>query len=253
MAHRWRTFALAAAVLTGAVAPVAAGAPATAAPPARVVLYGDSLPWEAQSHFRWPVAAAGVAVRTVTYGGSALCDWAPRALDDADDTDVAVISVSGNATSPCMRPAGLQPSPDVIVQRTLAEAEELTVLLARSGTRVVWVGPPAVGTGVDVPRRLAAGFAAIPTRHANAAYVDAGNAVAPGGRFARTLPCLAFEGPEQGCAGGRIRVRSDDLVHFCPGDAPATEPVVDGCAGWSSGAARFGWAMAAAALSTVGD
>jgi hypothetical protein len=230
------------------VATPADGLATGAAVPKRVVLYGDSLAWEARSHFVSALSGVGgVRARTSTYGGTALCDWAPYVLRDTASTELAVVSVSGNALTPCMQPGGRPPTPDEIVGRYLADAESLTAALAGTGTRVLWVGPPAFA-GSDVPRRLAAGFADLAQRHPNAAYVDAGDAVAPGGVFTPTLPCATGEGPAHGCAGGVITVRSVDGGHFCPGDPQAVGGVIDGCRGWSSGAVRFGRAMAAAAV-----
>ena len=72
-------------------------------------------------------------------------------------------------------------------------------------------------------------------------YVDAGRAVVEGDRFTATLPCLPSEGPAEGCVDGRIRVRALDGVHFCPvREGPGT----DHCPVYSSGAVRFGLAMA---------
>ena len=228
------------------------GGTAAAAPATRVALYGDSLAWEARSHFTGALAGnSSVTVRTATMGGTALCDWVPHVLAEAERTDLVVISVSGNAFTPCMRPDGWDPDDDEVVRRYLADAESLMVALASSGTRVLWTGSPAMGQGRDRPRRLADGFAALAQRHPNASYVDTGDSVAPGGIYTATLPCLPEEGTAQGCTDGRIRVRADDTSHFCPGDGPADGGVVDGCQGWSSGAVRYGRALADAALRNI--
>ena len=72
-------------------------------------------------------------------------------------------------------------------------------------------------------------------------YVDAGQAVLDGGRFTATLPCLPSEGPAEGCVDGRIPVRALDGLHLCP---VRTSQGSDRCPVYSSGAARFGLAMA---------
>ena len=61
------------------------------------------------------------------------------------------------------------------------------------------------------------------------------------GRFTQTLPCDPGEpcGPD-----GRIVVRAPDGVHFCP---HPTEPA-GLCAVYSSGARRFGYAVASGDL-----
>jgi hypothetical protein len=70
-----------------------------------------------------------------------------------------------------------------------------------------------------------------------ARYVDAGQPVVDRGRFTETLPCL----PAEGRADGRIPVRALDGVHLCP---LRTRQGKDRCRIYSSGAARFGFAMA---------
>ena len=50
---------------------------------ATVILYGDSLAWEAQDSFRAALAARGISdVTTETFGGTAICDWLPQMRHD---------------------------------------------------------------------------------------------------------------------------------------------------------------------------
>ena len=77
-----------------------------------------------------------------------------------------------------------------------------------------------------------------------ATYVDAGAAVLENGRFTETLPCLPGEGPAQGCRHGEIQVRAADGAHFCPDVIYPPGDPAGACAVWSSGAFRFGAAMA---------
>ena len=72
-------------------------------------------------------------------------------------------------------------------------------------------------------------------------FVDAGQAVLDGGRFTATLPCLPSEGAGDECVDGRIPVRALDGLHLCP---VRTSQENDRCPVYSSGAARFGLAMA---------
>ena len=78
---------------------IAAAVP-TLAPPAgprledvTVILYGDSLAWEAKDFFRDRLVAAGVGdVRLETYGGTAICDWFDEMQRDAVEvTDDVVV------------------------------------------------------------------------------------------------------------------------------------------------------------------
>src|SRR5690606_22920164 len=73
-----------------------------------VVLYGDSLAWEAREHF----AAAfhgrpDVRVVTRTFGGTAICDWLDVMRDDVDELapGAVILESSGNALTSCMRDA----------------------------------------------------------------------------------------------------------------------------------------------------
>ena len=86
-------------------------------------------------------------------------------------------------------------------------------------------------------------------RHPSARYVDAGASVLDAdGRWTRTLPCL----PTEPCTGGTDRdgagvnvVRSPDGGHFCPsGRAEVRQGVTEPCSVFSSGALRYGTAMA---------
>ena len=72
-------------------------------------------------------------------------------------------------------------------------------------------------------------------------FVDAGQAVLDRGRFTATLPCLPSEGAGDGCVDGRIPVRALDGLHLCP---MRTSLGDNRCPVYSSGAARFGLAMA---------
>jgi hypothetical protein len=71
-----------------------------------VVLYGDSLASESQTHFVAALRSSGMSdVRMRTFGGTALCDWLDEMRADAVDLrpSVAVIEFSGNAFTPCMQ------------------------------------------------------------------------------------------------------------------------------------------------------
>ena len=79
-------------------------------------------------------------------------------------------------------------------------------------------------------------------------YVEAGAAVLDRGSWTKTLPCL----PDEPCTGGADAagspvsvVRAPDGVHFCPAAPAAINGVTGDCPVWSSGAFRFGTAMAA--------
>ena len=95
-------------LLTLAVAPtVRASAPATRP---RVLLFGDSLAWEAQDYFRYFGDARGLDARTYVAGGTAICDYLPQMADLADShPDAVLVAFSGNSITPCMTgPDGTQ-------------------------------------------------------------------------------------------------------------------------------------------------
>ena len=110
-ARRAGVFALAVAVLSMGAAAVLAPARAgtsnalTAGSGARVILYGDSLAWEAEASFRGALAADDFSVTTETFGGTAMCDWLPQMRLDAAHVrpQAIVVEFSGNAITPCMR------------------------------------------------------------------------------------------------------------------------------------------------------
>jgi hypothetical protein len=111
-----------------------------------------------------------------------------------------------------------------------------------AGAWVVLVGQPVRDPRFDADLEVA-GINAVYQEYAEAmsrvSYVDAGQFVeAPDGRYTDRLPCLDLD---IDCApDGTTLVRSDG-IHFCP--VIGTLP----CPVWSSGAARFGLGIAAAA------
>jgi hypothetical protein len=113
---------------------------------------------------------------------------------------------------------------------------------------VYLVGAPVTRTEApgDPGARLRELYRRVARTHPGTTYVPAGEAVLDHGRWTATLPCLPSEGAELGCRDGRIPVRAVDGAHFCPTVVRAAAGVVARCPVWSSGAFRFGMAMAAA-------
>ena len=84
-------------------------------------------------------------------------------------------------------------------------------------------------------------------------YVDAGAAVLDHGAWTSVLPCRS----DEPCTGGAHAtgkpvnvVRAVDGTYFCPAPSDAVRAVTGECSVWSSGAFRFGTAMAD---SVIGD
>jgi len=218
------------------------------------VLYGDSLSWEAAGGFQLELRR-DARVRISAVPGAAVCDLLPLVEQDADNPPtVAVLQFSGNNTTSCMQgPDGEPLVGDALLDRYTADAEAVTSLLVGAGSSVIWAGSPVTRTGgqaATLNERYRAIAEAAAARGEPVRYTPADTAVlTPDGRYTDTLPCLAFEGPDRGCVDGRIRVRAPDGVHFCPtgGDGSAPCPV------WSSGAFRFGTAMADAVQEALGE
>ena len=79
---------------------------------------------------------------------------------------------------------------------------------------------------------------------------DAGASVnSPTGTFALDLPCLASEPCTNDHRPGYTQVRSTDGIHLCPGTH--TNAYLR-CSRYASGAVRFGHALAAPVIATLG-
>jgi hypothetical protein len=242
----------------GAAPPIDLVEPRPAVPPpdATVVLYGDSLAAEAESFFVERLRAGGVAdVRTRTFGGTAICDWLDTMRRDAADLhpDVVVVEFSGNALTPCMMRedgASLAIDHDALHAKYLVDAQEVARIFAADRTEVYFVGAPR-GRAAEARNEpdidwFNSMYQAIAAAVPNAAYIDAGATVLSNGRWTETLPCLPSE-PCTGPAGSNV-VRAPDGAHFCPGAAEAVRGVTMVCNVWSSGAYRYGSAIAEGVL-----
>lgn len=213
-----------------------------------VVLYGDSLAWEARHAFAFALAGhPDVQVLTRTFGGTAICDWAATMRNDvlAVRPGIVVVQFSGNAFTGCMRDASDTPlSGDALLERYRADASAAADLFVAGGTEVVFAGAPIPRDhAIDGPStvaRINEVYRQVASVHDGVAYIDAGAAVLADGVWTPTLPCL----PAEPCDDGRAHVRAPDGLHFCPAGADADRGVTGECPVWSSGAFRFGGALA---------
>ena len=235
------------ALLAAAVVVVAAGRSNR-----RVILYGDSLAFEARDVFALSLQRGNdVEVVDRTYGGTAICDRLDRMRRDLHDLQpsAVVLEFVGNNVTPCMRGPNGPLTGEDLLRKYRDDARRATRIFAGAGVRVYWMGAPSTATteepvfaGVRHGYEAESGrltFATPPLPRVR--YVDAGLAVLDGGRFAATLPCLPSEGAGEGCVDGHIPVRARDGLHFCP---VRTGPGDDRCPIYSGGAVRFGLAMA---------
>ncbi len=222
-------------------------------PPVRIVLYGDSLAVEAQSAFEMAVTGNGRAeVRLRTFVGTAICDHFEAMRIDLREfhPDAVVMEFSGNALTPCVNHEPLT-STDVC-RRYHSDADAVMAIYEPLGVPVYWVGTPisrnAAESGDPNWALLNQMYSELPRRYAGAFYVNAGQAVMRDGKYTDELPCLSYE-PCQGIPDAVTgepsnRVRSPDGMHFCPVRADAGDGSTSTCPVWSSGAWRFGLAMA---------
>ena len=224
--------------------------------PALVVLWGDSLAWQAKEPFAFAVGhSVNARVEIHAFPGTATCDW----LADMEHTiatervTAAVLEFSGNALTPCMKDTtGAAVAGAAYLAKYTADTVQALTILRDAGVSAVLVGaPPHRG---ELPESAGAQLRTTYRYLADrtgAAFVDAGAAVLDHGRYTETLPCLLAEGPAQGCHDGQITVRAPDGAHFCPHVVfPADDPAGE-CAVWSSGAFRFGVAMAAPVVARI--
>ncbi|HEX6166871.1 MAG TPA: hypothetical protein VFZ30_08795 [Acidimicrobiales bacterium] len=227
-------------------------------PDGLVVLYGDSLSAEAAPAFVDELARitdAEVVVRAVP--AEAPCDAHDEMQDDlALRPTVVVIQFVGNSATRCtLDPDGDRLEGRALVDRTVQDVRAATEMFATNGSRVVLVGGPDVpglpgnpGLGVaEAYNGLVnewAGRDLGRVRYADAAATVTG----PDHAFTETLPCRSDEGEAEGCRDGRVVVRSEDRIHFCPGAASGPA-----CPVPSPGARRFGLEMARVTRMALGD
>lgn len=246
---------------------VPAPAPATPAPAAVasapvIGIYGDSIAFQS---IPWSDAAIhdrGLRVRGLRFPGLAACDVVPSVLADlsaprAHRPRVVVVSSVGNSVTECMRTeaGGLAEvnSPEYLTAyddalRAIAEAT------AVAGVPMLFTWGPSsspFGETWDGSGHIALIAAALADEHPHLRVVDVGASVmGADGDYGVYLPCLADETADDGCVDGEIRVRvSEADGHFhCRESETAPSGWPRPCPVYSSGARRYGEALAAAAL-----
>ena len=219
-----------------------------------VVLYGDSLAWEARHVFEHALADEPVEVVTRTFGGTAICDWLDEMADDAATLrpGLVILEFVGNNYTPCMQDASGAPVVgQALVDRYGDDAAAAVATFASADTEVVFAGAPisqpATATLDLHLAPLNAVYEELARELDGVGYTDAGAAVLDDGTWTATLPCLRIEpcadGDGESGAGHNV-VRAPDGLHFCPANEDAPRGVTGDCPVWSSGAFRFGAALA---------
>jgi hypothetical protein len=219
-----------------------------------VVLYGDSLAWEARHFFELALTDQPVKVVTRTFGGTAICDWHDEMADDATTLrpGLVIIEFVGNNFTPCMQDATGQPlAGAALVDNYANDAATAIATFAPIDAQVVFAGAPISSpamTSLDLHRApLNEVYEQLGRHFERVRYVDAGSAVLDDGAWTATLTCL----PSEPCPNERDEtgtavnvVRAPDGLHFCPANAAADRGVTGDCPVWSSGAFRFGTELA---------
>ena len=184
-----------------------------------------------------------------TFPMTAICDWLPAMAGMVAQTrpDLLVLVFNGNRRTPCMLGTdGQSLAGQALLVKYRRDALTAIGIAARAGAQTLLVGGPVFRTDsaqIGVGRV----YADIAARLPGVDYVDAGEVVAPGDRFAERLPCQSIDrghcDPD-----GMVAVRSADGIHFCPGRGGARRP----CPVWSSGAYRYAAAIEGPAARALG-
>lgn len=234
-----------------------------------VLVFGDSLAWEASDHLQ-TLFAADVDVRLAVAGGTAICDYSAEVRRAAATLHprMVVLAFSGNSLTTCMLPPPGTPNDQRwIVAKYRRDLATIVDALGPMGVSMTVVGaPPRLDRVADpVLRPEVWTVGALPTnmvsvetnvnavyegaavdarsRGFDVGYVDGGRWLkSPAGGWTKVLPCAVFD-PASACADGLVTVRSFDLVHFCPVIPTATEGVVQRCPVYSGGAVRYAVAI----------
>jgi hypothetical protein len=229
--------------------------------PLRVMLIGDSLASASKDSFAEALTADGNAIvdSSMVRGGSAICDWLPSLAStlQAVGPDVAVVELSGNSITPCMSdPAtGKHYVGEAWLAKYRTDTAAAMDVFNRFDVTVYWIGAPRTREDTGGQAALNAIYEQAAERLPSAQYVNAGDAVLDHGKYTDYLPCSAGEpctGTDPSTGQPANRVRAPDGGHFCPNGAPAFSGVTGPCTVWSSGAWRFGKAMAAPLVEAYG-
>jgi hypothetical protein len=234
---------------------VGGGARAGAAGPQGVYLYGDSLMYEAA-----PTVSARIpGARFRAWGGMAPCTYRRQLEADLATVHprIVVLETWGDTGGGCLTPEQMVVGSDAYENRIMTDFAAMFTEARAVHAKVLFVvGPPVYGDPMNrlqLSLVLLAASMHIPYTYGPRDAVGAATAVpALGGvTYRSTMRCLADETAAEGCSRttGQIAVRSPDEIHFCPRVYANQADYLDGCNVYSSGAYRWGRAIANAVSS----
>ena len=110
----------------------------------RVLVVGDSITHSAHGRLLDALTPVVAEVRILAWGGTAPCDWIGPVADEvaAFDPDLVLLEFVGNDLTPCI--AGTPRGSDGFVDRSRADAVELTAVASRFGAIVRWTSIPPI-------------------------------------------------------------------------------------------------------------
>jgi hypothetical protein len=253
---RWRARGVVIAALV-AVGVVLLQLPAQGTVSHVALAYGDSLTYETT-----PTVAARFAskpswrVTVRAYPYVALCDmvgWLQADLVSGARPTIITVETHGGDSTPCMdEPDGTQivrDSPDYYAHYR-ADFDAFFAAATSIGARVVvFATPPDKAATSQIEQNT---LTAIATTEAGlfhgVSISKAGRTALGGNRWRQTERCVAIETAAMGCdtTTDQIIVRAPDTVHFCPTGYADLNALLAGCPIYSSGAYRYGRALASA-------
>lgn len=229
------------------------GSSEATAPLARVALVGDSLSVESQGNFNLAITGNHRAeLRTLTWGGTAICDWVPaiRSMVGSWHPQVMAFQFTGNNITACTHdPKTGRPFTGQTLLDNYVYYMSMTInYLQQNRVPDVWLEglppfkAPASQFG-SLRNPLDAAWAKLAASYKQGVhYYPAGQVLEwhwanTSNTYTDFMPCMYFE-PCPASTAPFVRVRSPDGVHFCPVLTSGPCPV------WSSGAFRYGMSMA---------
>ena len=214
-----------------------------------VLAIGDSLLHESRAAVLAGLPGERVRIRSVP--GAALCDLRRRLSADLSRwrPRLVVIESVGNGLTRCIRGAGALGSA-AFTRQYRRDLQALIAAARAARAQVLVVDPPPLGalsaTSHPALTDLARQWRA-DARHTRGVTFTAAprDAVSDRGRYAAALPCERTELSRSECRNGLIAIRDGYFgVHFCPMTYADASAVRRRCAVYSSGARRFGDAIA---------